>query len=320
MPQAAFRFYAELRDFLRPDHRSGRVTYIFERAPSVKHAIEALGVPHTEVDLILVNGEPAGFSRLIEEGDRVSVYPVFESIDIGQVTRVRPKPLRELRFVLDCHLGRLAKYLRIMGFDTLYANRSDDEELAGTSSREKRVLLTMDRGLLKRSMVERLPGARSAAPAAVDRGPAAVRPVRPGPALRALPALQRPPGARGERRRPGDDPSAHAGAVRPVPMVRRLPQALLEGVALRPHVAAGGGSPPGSDPAREVNAVGIAARVLRKPAAEQRKTPMQADGGQEVGASSDCHPVPQRVQVLSQGPRVGGTGILLQPPRAPRQQ
>jgi hypothetical protein len=155
MPQAAFRFYAELRDFLRPDHRNGRVTYTFERAPSVKHAIETLGVPHTEVDLILVNGEAADFSRLIEDGDRVSVYPVFESIDIGQVTRVRPKPLRELRFVLDCHLGRLAKYLRIMGFDTLYANRSDDEELAGTSSREKRVLLTMDRGLLKRSMVER---------------------------------------------------------------------------------------------------------------------------------------------------------------------
>ncbi|MBI1895567.1 MAG: Mut7-C ubiquitin/RNAse domain-containing protein [Acidobacteria bacterium] len=155
MPQASFRFYAELNDFLKPEHRGETLVYQFEVAPSVKHVIEAYGVPHTEVDLLLINSEPADFSRLVADGDRVSVYPVFESIDITAATRVRPQPLRQLRFVLDCHLGRLAKYLRILGFDTLYRNRCDDTELAEIAASQGRVLLTMDRGLLMRAKVER---------------------------------------------------------------------------------------------------------------------------------------------------------------------
>jgi uncharacterized protein with PIN domain len=153
--EAALRFYAELKDFLRPDLRGGTATFGFLRETTVKHAIESLGVPHTEVDLILVNGENSDFSRVLRDGDRVSVYPVFESIDISSITRVRPEPLRELRFVLDCHLGRLAKYLRLLGFDALYSRLGEDAELAEVSHREKRVLLTMDRDLLKRSKVER---------------------------------------------------------------------------------------------------------------------------------------------------------------------
>jgi uncharacterized protein with PIN domain len=153
--EAALRFYAELKDFLRPDLRGGSAIFGFQRETTVKHAIESLGVPHTEVDLILVNGENSDFSRILRDGDRVSVYPVFESIDISSITRVRPEPLRELRFVLDCHLGRLAKYLRLPGFDALYSRFGEDAELADVSHREKRVLLTMDRDLLKRSKVER---------------------------------------------------------------------------------------------------------------------------------------------------------------------
>jgi uncharacterized protein len=153
--RAQFRFYAELKDFLGPERLSGAVLYEFNGDPALKHAIEAMGVPHTEVDLILVNGENSDFRRVLRDGDRVSVYPVFESIDIGSIAMVRPEPLRDLKFVLDCHLGRLAKYLRILGFDTLYANHAGDRELAEVSRREKRILLTMDRELLKRSMVER---------------------------------------------------------------------------------------------------------------------------------------------------------------------
>jgi uncharacterized protein with PIN domain len=90
---------------------------------------------------------------LVQNGDRISVYPVFESLDVSSLTRLRPEPLREPRFVLDTHLGKLAHYLRLLGFDTLYDNGYEDDELAQISSREKRILLTRDRGLLKRSIV-----------------------------------------------------------------------------------------------------------------------------------------------------------------------
>jgi len=88
--------------------------YAFEISGSVKDMIETLGVPHTEVDLILVNGEPEDFSYRLQSGDRISVYPVFESIDISTLVRVRPQPLRESRFVADTHLGRLVHYLRTL--------------------------------------------------------------------------------------------------------------------------------------------------------------------------------------------------------------
>ena len=119
----------------------------------MKDVIESLGVPHTEVDLILVNGASVGFDYLVRDGDRVSVYPVFESLDITPLVRVRPQPLRETRFVLDIHLGKLAVFLRMLGFDSLYRNDYRDDELARISHAEGRILLTRDRGLLKRSLV-----------------------------------------------------------------------------------------------------------------------------------------------------------------------
>ena len=153
MKHASFRFYAELNDFLPPAKRQITVVHSFEGRVSIKHMIEALGVPHPEVDLVLVNGQSVDFSYLVQDGDRISVYPVFESIDITPLVRVRPQPLRESRFVLDTHLGRLAAYLRMLGFDTIYCNDYADEELAQISSQEGRILLTRDRGLLKRSEV-----------------------------------------------------------------------------------------------------------------------------------------------------------------------
>ncbi len=153
MHQACFRFYAELNDFLPPDRRKVAFVRRFKDSGSIKDAIEALGVPHTEVDLIVVNGESVDFSYLVKDGDYISVYPVFESIDITPLVRLRPLPLRETRFVLDTHLGKLAKYLRILGFDALYRNDYQDRELADISSRNRRILLTRDRGLLKRRVV-----------------------------------------------------------------------------------------------------------------------------------------------------------------------
>ena len=150
---AHFRFYAELNDFLPADKRQRDFLHRFGLSPSIKDMIEALGVPHTEVDLILVNGRSVDFSYLVRDGDQISVYPVFESIDISPLVRVRPQPLRESRFVLDVHLGRLATYLRLLGFDTLYRNDYADAELARISSNEGRILLSRDRGLFKRSVV-----------------------------------------------------------------------------------------------------------------------------------------------------------------------
>jgi uncharacterized protein with PIN domain len=150
---ASFRFYAELKDHLPAGQQLGVVEKPFFLPASVKDMIEAIGVPHTEVDLILVNGESADLTRLIQDGDRVAVYPVFESIDITPVLRVRPQPLRETKFVLDVHLGKLAGYLRMLGFDALYSNRVSDLELVRMSCAEKRILLTRDRGVLKHSAV-----------------------------------------------------------------------------------------------------------------------------------------------------------------------
>jgi uncharacterized protein with PIN domain len=154
MNLAYFRFYAELNDFLPPSRRFVAFPQPFEVSGSVKDLIESLGVPHTEVDLILANGESVDFSYLVQDGDRISVYPVFESLDITPLLRVRPRPLRQTRFVLDIHLGRLAGYLRMLGFDTLYRNDYRDEELARLSQEEERILLTRDRHLLKRRAVE----------------------------------------------------------------------------------------------------------------------------------------------------------------------
>jgi uncharacterized protein len=150
---ASFRFYAELNDHLPLCDQYQVVERRFFVPASLKDMIESFGVPHTEVDLVLVNGDSSDFSHLIHNGDRVAVYPVFESIDIAPVLRLRPKPLREPKFVLDVHLGRLAGYLRMLGFDTVYLNRLDDRELVQISCRQRRVLLTRDRGVLKHSAV-----------------------------------------------------------------------------------------------------------------------------------------------------------------------
>lgn len=146
--EAYFRFYAELNDFLPPEQRHRTLVYRFYVPGSVKDAIESFGVPHTEVDLILANGEPVGFDYRVQPGDRIAVYPVFESLDISEVTKVRPKPLRNPQFVCDAHLGRLAAYLRMLGFDTLYRSDFRDEELVEIATSQKRILLTRDRGLL----------------------------------------------------------------------------------------------------------------------------------------------------------------------------
>jgi len=149
------RFYEELNDFLPGPRRKRRFAHALHGPGSVKDLVESLGVPHTEIDLILVNGRSVRFTHPVRPGDDIAVYPMFEALDITPLLRLRPKPLRVTRFVLDVHLGRLARYLRLLGFDTLYRNDYTHATLAHLSRLQRRILLTRDRGLLKRRIVTR---------------------------------------------------------------------------------------------------------------------------------------------------------------------
>jgi uncharacterized protein len=153
MVTATFRFYEELNDFLAPARRRREFSVPCARAATTKHMIEALGVPHTEVELILLNGASVGFGTLLREGDRVAVYPKFEAFDITPLLRVREQPLRDMRFVADAHLGSLAHLLRMMGFDTLYDNGFADDEIERIAAAHGRIVLTRDRDLLKRRSI-----------------------------------------------------------------------------------------------------------------------------------------------------------------------
>jgi len=155
MPQATFRFYEELNDFLPREKRKRDFAASFSPRSTVKDVIVSLGVPHTEVDLILVNGVSVDFTCSLEGGERISVYPAFESLDIRPCRELGPNPLRDLRFVADIHLGRLSKYMRLFGFDTLYFNNLEPGALIEISIQQARVLLTRSWRLLKHKAMTR---------------------------------------------------------------------------------------------------------------------------------------------------------------------
>ena len=151
------RFFGELNDFLPLSKREASFKHQFKQAAAIKDVIESHGVPHTEVDLIIINGQSVMFDYKIKHDDHISVYPVFASSDISPVTHLQPVPVGklkyEIKFVLDVHLGRLAAYLRMLGFDTLYQNNYDDIELANISVDQQRILLTYDKRLLMRKII-----------------------------------------------------------------------------------------------------------------------------------------------------------------------
>jgi uncharacterized protein with PIN domain len=147
------RFYAELNDFLPTAKRHRAFDHEFTGTPSVLDTIEAIGVPHTEIDVILVDGQSVGFGHRLRGGERVAVYPAFERFDIAPLTRLRPEPLRDSRFVADVHLGTLARYLRLLGFDTIWRKDLDDETIIRTALEERRIILTRDKGILRHGRV-----------------------------------------------------------------------------------------------------------------------------------------------------------------------
>ncbi len=139
-----FRFHGELNDFLAPPLRNVAFEHLAGTTDTLKHVIESLGVPHTEIGHVTVNGAPRDISAQLAEGDDIQVFPHTIPIPLNGVPT----------FVIDGHLGRLAAYLRMLGFDSWYQRLADDEALAAVSSHEHRILLTRDVGLLKRREIE----------------------------------------------------------------------------------------------------------------------------------------------------------------------
>ncbi len=160
------RCYGPLNDFLPLALRGRSFRRRLFGTPAVKDVIEAAGIPHPEVEVVLVNGTAVPFGHRLAPGDRVAVYPPFRSLDLDAVVRADPRRVTggEPQFVLDGHLGRLAAYLRLAGFDTLYRRDAEDDGLARLAA-DGRILLTRDIGLLKRSAVVRGAFVRSDRPA-----------------------------------------------------------------------------------------------------------------------------------------------------------
>jgi len=154
MLRVSLRFYAELNTHLPRELR--RIT--FDRTVSdgwtLRQILESLQVPSNEIDLVLVNGEPESLEHLLRQGDRVSFYPVWDSIDVTPITRVENRPLRRLRFVLDAHLGKLAHHLRMLGFDALYRNDYRRDDLVRIATGEDRIVLSKSRTLIHTNVIE----------------------------------------------------------------------------------------------------------------------------------------------------------------------
>lgn len=147
-----FRFYGQLNDFLPRQLRHGRFAHTLRGPASVKDVIEALGVPHPEVDVIVVNGQPTEFAYPMQDGDDVAVYPAFHRVDVTSLRRVGSDPPQPVRFALDIHLRKLATLLRLAGFDARLL--TEDAGVAQVSAADGRVALTRDVGLLKRSVIQ----------------------------------------------------------------------------------------------------------------------------------------------------------------------
>jgi uncharacterized protein with PIN domain len=148
-----FRCYAELNDFLTQEHRQRQFVRTLKTPVTLGEALESLQIPLSEVDLVLVNGRPSSLDHRLYENDYVSVFPTFETLDISKLKGEQTPALRLTRFILDAHLGKLAKYLRMLGFDTLYRNDYGDDEIINLAVNEKRIILTRDKLLLRSGRV-----------------------------------------------------------------------------------------------------------------------------------------------------------------------
>ncbi|MBC8170174.1 MAG: twitching motility protein PilT [Anaerolineae bacterium] len=150
---ACFCFHGEINFFLPHLQRHTTIKHPFDWKASIKDMVESLGVPHCEIELLTVNHVAVDFDYIVLPDVQIDVYAHAIDAPVKAKIALRPPLTGKPSFILDTHLGRLASYLRMMGFDTLYRNDYSDDELALVSNVEQRILLTRDIGLLKRSLV-----------------------------------------------------------------------------------------------------------------------------------------------------------------------
>jgi uncharacterized protein len=151
---AVLCFFGEIRDFLGPDNREAGVAYPVDRRAAIKDVVEALGIPHTEIGKILVDGREVDFCHLLRPGKTVQVLSHDLPIRVDRAKLLRPRPYPGPRFIVDVNVGKLARLLRILGIDAAYDHEWTDEMIAALGHKEMRVVLSRDKDLLKRSLVE----------------------------------------------------------------------------------------------------------------------------------------------------------------------
>jgi uncharacterized protein len=146
------RFHGDLSVFLGSKAGDAVIERRLAEKTSIKDVIESCGVPHPEVDLILVDEQTVGFDHTLATDTKVEVFPVE-----NRGTDRTDKQLQLVgmfRFVSDGHLGRLTRNLRLLGFDVAYCQNADDRQLLEVMVRENRALLTRDRRLLMHAIVQ----------------------------------------------------------------------------------------------------------------------------------------------------------------------
>jgi len=155
MPKASFRFYAELNDGLPEERKSREFQEWFDPGATLGQELLGFGIPPKDVDLVLVNGNSVDFDHVIQEGDRFSVYPVFERFNIEGVTSLRRTPLRRIRFIADTDLPELAFRMRMRGFDVHFDKELSPHQIVEKSLQERRIILTRNKELLESEGVTR---------------------------------------------------------------------------------------------------------------------------------------------------------------------
>lgn len=151
---ACFQFFLSLNDFLSLNYKDKLVNYNFTGNPAVKDAVEANGIPHTEVDIIVVNGSPVNFFYKLQNNDTAGVYPVNANPALIKNYSLTPAFIYPLRFIADVQLGKLARGLRILGIDTIYHNDYSNKFIVKIAEKEQRIVLTRDIGLLKHKSIK----------------------------------------------------------------------------------------------------------------------------------------------------------------------
>jgi len=147
-------FQNYLKELLKKAQRGpSPLVHQFDRKASIKDVVESLGIPHPVIGSLVVNGLEVDFDYILRDSDTVEVRPLTPPLDPCAPTLLRPQALGKIAFIVDVNAGKLALYLRMLGFDTLYGNDLRDSKLAAIARDQERILLTRDVSLLKRKII-----------------------------------------------------------------------------------------------------------------------------------------------------------------------